>query len=142
MFYKDYGANTYYEINKKYPKHYIFISDEDTQESFSIDSNNNSLGGYDAEEIITIGVGNSTKENAKINGIKAHGEYNLDSDITENDIRAEHRCIGISCENLYPEYSFNYRIVHNIFIPKMPSEEIKKIEERVKKTRSEIGGKK
>jgi len=142
VFYKDYRANTYYEIYKKYPKHYIFISDEDTQESFSTDSNNNSLGGYDAEEIITIGVGNSTKENAKINGIKAHGEYNLDSDITENDIRAEHRCIGISCENLYPEYSFNYRIVHNMFIPKIPSEEIKKREERVKKLRLEEGGKK
>ena len=142
VFYKDYGANTFYEINKKYLKHYVFISDEDIQESFSTDSSNDSLGGYDAEEIITIGVGNSTKENAKINGIKAHGEYNLDSDITENDIRTEHRCIGINCENLYPKYSFNYRIVHNMIVPKIPSEEIKKIEERLKKTRLEMEGKK
>ena len=66
-------------------------------------------------EIITIGVGNSTIENAEKNGIGTHGEYNLTSDMTENMLREEYRCIGSAC-GMYKEEQFYYRIAHNTFM--------------------------
>lgn len=42
----------------------------------------------DVEEYRTVGIGNSTKENAKNIGV--YGDYNKDDDITENGLRKEH----------------------------------------------------
>lgn len=93
-----------------YKKHYVKMPNS-VVESSSFDKNGKKLGGYDLEELITIGIGNSTKENAEKNGIKEHGEYNIDSDITENDIRKEHKCVGVNCAT--DDYSLNFRISHS-----------------------------
>ena len=42
----------------------------------------------DVEEYRTVGIGNSTKENAK--NISVYGDYNKAEDITENGLRKEH----------------------------------------------------
>lgn len=42
----------------------------------------------DVEEYRTVGIGNSTKENAKNIGV--YGDYNKVDDITENSLRKEH----------------------------------------------------
>lgn len=42
----------------------------------------------DVEEYRTVGIGNSTKENAKNIGV--YGDYNKADDITENGLRKEH----------------------------------------------------
>ena len=101
-----------YSVNI-YKKHYVKMP-YSIVESFSIDKNNKKLDGYDLEELITIGIGNSTEKNAEINGIREHGEYNIDSDITENDIRKEHKCIGINC--ITNNYSLDFRVSHGILI--------------------------
>ena len=93
-----------------YKKHYVKMPNS-IRESSSFDKNGKKLGGYDLEELITIGIGNSTKENAEKNGIREHGEYNIDSDITENDIRKEHKCVGVNCAT--NDYSLNFRISHS-----------------------------
>ena len=58
---------------------------------------------------------NNFEENAEKNGIGTHGEYNLTSDMTENLLREEHRCIGSAC-GMYKEEQFYYRIAHNTFM--------------------------
>ena len=42
----------------------------------------------DVEEYRTVGIGNSTKENAKNIGI--YGDYNKVDDMAENGLRKEH----------------------------------------------------
>lgn len=42
----------------------------------------------DVEEYRTVGIGNSTKENAK--NISVYGDYNKVDDIAENGLRKEH----------------------------------------------------
>ena len=44
--------------------------------------------GGDVEECRTVGIGNSTKENAKNIGV--YRDYNKADDITENGLRKEH----------------------------------------------------
>lgn len=111
IFYADledsYFGRTNYKTNNTYKPHYVFLIPKDVQESKTEGYN-----GYRTKEIITIGVGNSTIENAEKNGIGTHGEYNLTSDMTENMLREEHRCIGSAC-GMYKEEQFYYRIAHN-----------------------------
>ena len=114
IFYADLESNyfgrTYYKTNNTYKPYYVFLIPGDIQKSETEGYN-----GYRTEEIITIGVGNSTIENAEKNGIGTHGEYNLTSDMTENMLREEHRCIGSAC-GMYKEEQFYYRIAHNTFM--------------------------
>ncbi len=114
IFYADLESNyfgrTYYKTNNTYKPHYVFLIPKNIQKSETEGYN-----GYITEEIITIGVGNSTIENAEKNGIGTHGEYNLTSDMTENLLREEHRCIGSAC-GMYKEEQFYYRIAHNTFM--------------------------
>lgn len=113
-----------------YKKHYVKMPNS-VVESFSIDKNNKKLNGYDLEELITIGIGNSTEENAKKNGIRERGEYNIDSDITENDIRKEHKCVGVNCAP--NDYSLNFRISHSpVFDSKISPEEKIRVDKIIK----------